>query len=145
MDENDDILKELLSELNDNSVDTLFSEKVVSKIDSIKIHKANRKEAVKPVMVITSVIIAFVAMIYIILAVYFKIDIIAKMEGLSGNFVLPDFQSLSNIWQNGGALWFMIGVNALILLILQSFLSKKLSHYNETKSMSSSENSPLKA
>ena len=145
MDENDDILKELLSELNDSSVDTLFSERVVSKIDSIKTHKANRKEAVKPVMVITSVIIAFVAMIYVILAVYFKIDIIAKMEGLSGNFVLPDFQSLANIWQNGGALWFMIGANALILLLLQSYLSKKISRYNDTKSISSSESSRLKA
>ena len=145
MDENDDILKELLSEMNDYSVDPLFSERVLSKIESIKIEKAKRRESVKPVIVITSVLIAFVAMIYLIIAVYFKIDIITKIESLSGNFALPDLQSLSNIWENGGALWVMIGVNALILLMLQSFLSKKLNRYNETKSMSSSENSRLKA
>jgi len=145
MDENDDILKELLSELNDCSVDPLFSEGVVSKIDNIKIQKANRREAIKPVVVTASVLIAFIAMIYTILAIYFEIDIITKIKGLSNNFAPPDLRELSNIWQNGGGFWLMIGINALILLILQHFLSKRLSRYNETRSISSSENSRLKA
>ena len=145
MDKNDDILKGLLSQSSDCSVDPLFSERVISKIDSIKIHKANRRESIKPVIVVTSVLIAFVAMIYIIIAVYFEIDIITKIESMSNSIALPDIQSLSNIWQNGGYFWFMIGINAFILLMLQHFLSKRLNRYNETKSISSSENSRLKA
>ena len=134
MDEKEKIVKKFLSELeNKESVNTLFSANVMSRIKEAKEEKTKRRALIKYWSAIISAVVAFVLMVYLVIFVLFDVNIPFKVE----KFV--------NIWQNGSYTWGLIGINAFILLILQQLLSKKLERYNETNSMSSSENSRLKA
>ena len=149
MDERDKILTDFLSELgNEEPVDcALFTSKVVSKIAHTKARKAERKASAKRLIAIVSVLVAFLAMIYSIIFVYFKVDpsvVSTDNISLTGIFNLSGLQKFADIWKSGGYVWALIGINALILLMLQHFFSKKIERYNETKSISSSENSRLK-
>ena len=148
MDERDKIVKDLLSELeNRESVDNLFSANVMSRIEGVKEVKKRQRASMKYLGTIVSIAATFIVMVYIVIFVLFDISISISpdKEMLSSLFNFSAIEKLVGIWQNGGYIWSMIGGSAFLLLILQQFLSKKLEHYNETNSISSSGNSRLNA
>ena len=146
MDDRDKIVQELLSELESKEpVGAFFSTNVISQIERVKEIKEQQRASIRYWGTILAVSVVFLAMVYLVVFVLFDASIAFNKETLSQLINFSVMDKLVNIWQSGGHMWSMVGGSTLFLLLLQQFLSKKLDHYKDTNSMSSSENSRLNA
>lgn len=123
MDNLDNQLRDIFSKWKNEEVPEDFSDKVVEKIEVEKEKRIRRNENLFQSLFITLSAIVFCVCMFSLNRYYFHIEIDTMV--IKTNSIFSDMKGMfqSNIIIS----WPIICINALILILLEQFLSKKLS------------------
>ena len=120
--EKDELLKDLLNEINDKSVPLSFAGRVSSKIESERLRRGRRDEAVQ-IIIVTTVALALLVTSFIYLNNRFFN--LSPEDFRLFNSTLGVKHLLSRIkgifLGDGALLWYIIAVNTSLLIIIQQF------------------------
>lgn len=123
MDKFDQQLKEIFSQLNSEDIPKSFYSKIDEKIEAKKELQNKRKENLFQALFMTVLSIGFFGCMFFLNVYYFHIepdDFAVKTKN-----IILDMSEMFH--SNSVAQWSIVGVNTLILILLEQFLSRKLS------------------
>lgn len=124
MDKIDQHLRDIFSQLNSEDTPKDFYLKINDKIELKKGLQDKRKEDLLLALFITVLSIGFFGCLFLLNMYYFHIDA-HNFADKTKNFLLDTSEMFSSKY---ASLWSIIGISALILILLEQFLSRKLSN-----------------
>ena len=131
MDEQDINIKNLLSQIDDQSVPFGFETKVFDKIEKRSIQLESTRETIKNIVITLFTAAALIASLFCINHYFFKIDI-SSVFNLS--IFSNTYNSISSVLKTDGSFtWIILGSNIAILLICERVISEKLSKRKSDK------------
>jgi len=123
MDKFDQQLKEIFSQLNSEGIPKSFYSKINEKIEAKKELNNKRKENLFQALFMTVLTIGFFGCMFFLNVYYFHIE----PEAFSVKAKTILLNMLDMFHSNYVSQWSIVGVNVLILILLEQFLSRKLS------------------
>ena len=124
MDKIDQQLKDIFSQLKSEDIPQDFYSKINEKIEDHKELQNNRKEDILHALVIIVLSIGFIGCMFFLNMYYFHIEPHIFADKTT-NFLID----ISEIFHsNSVSQWAIVCVNALILILLEQFLSRKLNN-----------------
>lgn len=131
MDEQDINIKNLLSQIDDESVPFGFETKVFDKIEKRAIQIESRRETIKNIVIAMVTAAALFASLFCINQYFFKIDF---SSNINFSFFTKALNSISSVFKTEGSFtWIILGANIAILLICERVISEKISKKRSDK------------
>ncbi len=127
MDENDKILKELISSKANYDVPYSFSDKIISKIQQERERRAVIAENLQIAIVFIVAAAILIFSLYYLNTNFFHLKLEQfKLTGYDSDFIGNLLLKVKSVYLNKGAItWYIITINATFLIVLQHFIRSR--------------------
>lgn len=137
MDKNDEMIKDLLFEINDDSIPLSFAHRVSSKIDSERVRRERRDETIQVIVVS---LCAFALLLFSFIYLnnnYFNLSIEDFRLFNSDLGVKHLLYKVKGIFINDGTLlWYILAANTALLIVIQQFSQSYIYSSSKTENKS---------